>query len=320
VCLLAVCLAGEATAQRVRRAPFDPSAVRFGTPIAIPAPLPAPSAAGGEVIGYTTDASYPHFYELPDLSMAAADLVADGHTLVPIGPLSTSALEGIDRLVLGLADGFRAWVTSADLDVIEAYVRDGGRVVFLGENNLFFHASNQAVGLRFEILYSDSDPAQNNFTAIHAHPITSGPFGAVELVWSPYNTPVGFGSIETTGPYASSLVDFDNGFSASAVIEPNALAPGSGVFVAFPDVNVFLEDYQVAHNRRLWRNAFAYGGTYTLGFETEDDYVSALVNGQAVASPEEFDRLVAEGQAPPCSTDWVEFAKRTHAGPKSPSP
>jgi len=277
-------------AQRARPARFDPTTGRLARPRP-KVPLPEVSPGGGEVIGYTTDAAFPHHYELPVLGNASADLVNDGHTLVPVDTISLGALAGIDRLVVGLSEVGNVTISPHQVDVLEDYVLAGGKLVFIGEHNLGWMASNVAIGGRFGATYSLPDPGQVVLTGVNPHPITDGPFGSVAVFDGSENAPVGFGSMTSPGPYASSLIDFDNGYSAMAVIEPNTLGPGSGVVVLFTDVNTFLENYFDGDNRALWRNTFVYGGRYVMPFQTEDDYTSALVNGQDLATPQEFGRL-----------------------------
>jgi len=314
--VLALSLSGTLlAAQRAHSGRFDPTTGGLVQP-GITIPFPA-AGVGGEVIGYTTDAAFPHELQLTDLACASADLLSDGHTLVPVDALAPGSLDGIDRLVVGLAEHGIAAVTPAQVDVIEEFVRAGGKLVFLGENNTSFLRSNRAIGGRFGMIYSFPDPGQVVLTHVNSHPITDGPFGKVSLVSGTINAPAGFGSIAEAGPNASSLVDFDNGYSATVVIEPNALAPGSGVVVAFSELNIFLQNYFDGDNRALWRNTFVYGGRYLVPFETEDDYTTALVNGQDLATPQEFGRLFSLSSSGPNA--GAAIFDSTPLGPNAPS-
>ena len=63
------------------------------------------------------------------------------------------------------------------------------------------------------------------------------------------------------------------------------------------------------------RNAFAYGGRYLMPFETEDDYVTPLVNGQDLATPHEFGRLFSSSGA----NAGAAIFDSTPLGPNDPS-
>lgn len=212
---------------------------------------------GGEVIGYTTDAVISHYLTLEDLTEAFDDLVADGHTLVPIRSLTSASLAPLDCLYVGLVrNGFQ--LSKEQIDAIEVFVRHGGKLVFQGENNTFFHENNVAVGARFRIGFPATDPRQNALTDVNSHPITQGPYGAVGVVNGSANAPEGYGSMISPGPNGFSLVDFTTGESGGIVIEPGNLGPQSGLIVFFAEINVWLENYLQGDNRALWRNTFAY--------------------------------------------------------------
>jgi len=216
------------------------------------------STGGGEVIGYTTQSVVPHFYTLDDLTQAFSDLVADGHTLVPIDQLTIQNLAPLDRLFVGLVrNGYQ--LSEPQIDVIETFVLHGGRLVFLGENNTFFHENNVAVGSRFRIGFPLGDPPQTILTDVNSHPITQGPYGAVAVVDGSRNSPGAYGSMLGPGPSGFSLIDFTTGESAGRVIEPGVLSPTSGLVVAYAEVNIWTDNaYLDGDNRALWRNTFAY--------------------------------------------------------------
>jgi hypothetical protein len=212
----------------------------------------------GAVIGYTTNAVISHSSTLEDLTLAFDDLVADGHTLVPINSLTLANLAPLDCLYLGLVDvGFQ--LSEAQLDAVKAFVLHGGKLVYQGENNNAFHENNVAVGARFRIGFPDLDPPQTILTDVNAHPITQGPYGAVNVVDGSRNSPTYYGSMKKPGPNASSLLDFTTGESGGIVIEPGKLGPQSGLVVSFAEINVWTDNaYLDGDNRALWRNTFAY--------------------------------------------------------------
>jgi hypothetical protein len=212
----------------------------------------------GEVIGYTTDAVISHYITLEDLTQAFDELVADGHTLVPIRSLTPASLAPLDCLYVGLVDvGYK--LSKEQIDAIEIFVRHGGKLVFQGENNVAFHENNVAIGARFRIGFPTNDPPQNVLTDVNAHPITQGPHGAVGVVNGSRNGPSGYGSMLSPGPNGFSLVDFTTGESGGIVIEPGNLGPASGLVVFFAEINVWTDNaYLDGDNRALWRNTFAY--------------------------------------------------------------
>ncbi len=197
--------------------------------------------AGGEVIGHTTNALIQHNTELTTMLQASADLVADGHILVPVNALNSQAdLAGIDRLVVGVVSP-NASLTEAQVDAIEEFV------------------NNMAVGGRFGITYPATNPPEVVLTDIKSHPITLGPFGVVGTLDGSRNQPGAFGSMSSPGPNGVSIINFPGGDSAAVVIEPDAHAPGSGLIVAYSDINAWHDNlYLTADNRALWRNTFAY--------------------------------------------------------------
>ena len=253
----------------------------------------------GEVIGFTTSAVVPHATQLNLLGLAAGQLIADGHTLVPVDDLSQDLSE-LDRLFVGLVDS-RSVLSSEQIDAIEQYVRSGGNLVFLGENNNFFADNNAAVGTRFGVSFPEAgnDPQETVADIVEPHPLTNGPFGEVEALDGGVNQPTFFGSIEDPGPYGRSLIRFERGQHACVVIEPGALNPGSGLVVFLTETNIFIEDYLEADNRAFWRNIFEYDGLIKLDFGTADDFRSLLANGQAIAPGGAFGSLLhVEGLGP----------------------
>jgi len=179
---------------------------------------------------------------------------------VPITALNSQAdLARMDRIVVGVISPAPAAVLStAQVDVIEEFVNNGGKLVYLGENFVFFDI-NTAVGGRFGIVYPTSNPPEVILTDIKAHPITLGPFGAVGTLDGSRNQPGAFGSMSSPGPNGISIIHFPGGDSAAVVIAPDAHAPGSGPIIAYSDINAWHDNlYLTADNRALWRNTFAY--------------------------------------------------------------
>jgi hypothetical protein len=233
----------------------------------VPAPAPRQASptstfiqgsGAGEVIGYTTDGVIPHYLTLDELTQPFDDLVADGHTLVPIHDLTPVNLVPLDWLYVGLVD-YNFELSREQRNSIELFVRHGGKLVLQGENNTFFHETNLSLGSSFRIGFPAVDPHQNVLTDVNVHPITQGPYGAVQVIDGTANSILGgYGSLLAPGPNAFSLLDFTTGESAGIVIEPGHFGPQSGPVIAFAEINVWLENYLDGDNRALWRNTFAY--------------------------------------------------------------
>jgi len=182
--VLVFVLAGSVSAQRLRRVSIDPATGRLTLP-ARTARLPLFRSTGkGKVIGFTTEEYGQHLMTLLSLGQAAEDLARDGHTLVPVDEPSAEALARVDRLVVGLmSPNFQP--TGAALEALDDFVRRGGELVYLGENNPGWLRTNRAFGGRFGITYPQQDPPQVVLDAVHPHPITDGPFGVTDRPSAP---------------------------------------------------------------------------------------------------------------------------------------
>jgi hypothetical protein len=229
-----------------------------------PSGKPAAAAAVTQVytLGYTTAAVVPHYHALdhPSLATAQAEILALGHTLVPVNGLTAGDLAGLDGLIVGVVNAYTT-LTSTQIDAIEAFVRGGGNLYFLGENNWAFHDNNVAVGTRFGIVYPAQygDPTDVVLTLVSGHPIIQGPLGPVATIDGSNNSAGAYGSMTDPGPYGESIVNFPNGYSGCVVIEPGALNPGSGFVVALAEINTFDNgQIDLADNLEFWHNIFAY--------------------------------------------------------------
>jgi len=220
-----------------------------------------PTVVQGALIGYTTDSVISHYRSLDNstISQGRTDLINDGHTLTPVNSLTAGDLSGLDTLVVGVVrDGYT--LSSSQVDVIESFVLGGGNLVFLGENELF-NANNIMVGGRFGITYPAQMPPEVilNNVVLPRHAIMAGPYGQVDVVDGSNNSSTAYGGMTSPGPYGRSILDFPGGESAAVVIERNAIAAGSGIVVAFAEINIWdNSQYFAGDNRALWRNTFTY--------------------------------------------------------------
>lgn len=211
-------------------------------------------------IGYTTNSVVQHYGDLDDASRTTArtDLVAQGHTLVPINSLDPGDLAGLDGLIIGVVSHLDQ-LSAAQMDVVEDFVLAGGNLYFIGENNSHFRDNNVVVGGRFGIEYPAVDPSEVILDLVSAHPAIQGPYGPVALVDGSNNNPTFYGSMSSPGPYGLSILDFPGGNSACVIIEAGLLAPTAGFVIAVAEVNVWDNDQiDVADNRVYWNNLFAY--------------------------------------------------------------
>ncbi len=239
---------------------------------AVPAGSEGPAMSGSPLIGYTTNAVISHYRALdhPEIARGIADLVNEGYELTPINELTRQEVEDLDVLVVGVVNA-RQVLSSQQINVVEEFVRGGGALVFLGENNRGFHDNNVAVGARFGITFPNADPPETILTDVPEprHAVMDGPFGTVNRVDGSRNSRGFYGSMTSPGP-GDSILDFPGGNSAAVVIEPGQVAPGSGVIIAIAEVNTWdVSEYNKADNRALWRNAFAYAVEGGGGVECE---------------------------------------------------
>ncbi len=213
-------------------------------------------------IGYTTDALIAHYQTMDggNISSGRADIIAQGHTLVPINSLNPGDLDNVQALIIGVVTSSAA-LSAAQMDVVEDFVMAGGNLYFLGENNNHFRENNVAVGGRFGIEYPpvNGDPPETVLTLVATHPIMQGPYGDVTTVDGSNNSAGYYGSMSSPGPYGSSILDFPGGHSACVVIECDDLGPDSGLVVALAEINTF-DNGQIdaGDNRVFWNNIFAY--------------------------------------------------------------
>jgi len=224
-----------------------------------------------ENIGYTTNTLIPHYQTIADAvhSTCWGDLIAAGHTMIPVNSLNPGDLNGLDRVVVGVVSPGQV-LSTAQVDVIETFVLGGGKLVFLGENNNHFRDNNVAVGGRFGIAYPPvgGDPPETILNIVATHPIMQGPYGNVNTVDGSNNSSGYYGSMASAGPNGASILDFPGGNSACVVIEPGALGPNSGVIVAVAEVNIWDNDQvNYGDNRIFWNNIFAYCPTQPTAVE-----------------------------------------------------
>jgi len=139
-----------------------------------------------------------------------------------------------------LGDNVITPLTDTEQDALLAFVKRGGCTILMVSDNLGdddLPVVNQSFVAPFGMTVQGYTSPSGGLaiTDPSASSVTSGPFGEVTMMeWG-----VGIiGGISELGPYATSLADSPIG-SALAVIEPNAISPGSGGVVIFTNTFVF---------------------------------------------------------------------------------
>ncbi|MCO6438896.1 MAG: hypothetical protein J5J06_17520 [Phycisphaerae bacterium] len=213
------------------------------------------------------------------MSTARQALVNDGFVIDTSESFTVPSLSGYDIVALGL------FAPGSGLEVpeqlaIESFVRAGGALVYFGDNDGFAAANESVAGL-FGVVFSN-DPISNAARNVLApnHPLLSGPGGAVTEYDGSGNLTNYFGGILNLGPYAQAVLRTPNR-TVVAVIERNALQPGSGPVVFLSDINGFLDagigTIHLGNNLALLRNIFAFArGSCTSDAQCDD---GAFCNG-----------------------------------------
>ncbi len=269
---------------------FDPGCGRIvplGPRAADAHPSPRAPRPAAAVIGYTTGAVISHYRALDhnEIALGVADLVGEGHELVPVNALTPQNVEDLDVLVVGVVNAFQT-LSGPQLEVVEDFVLAGGTLVFLGENNRAFRDNNVALGARFGLTFPGSDPPETTLNDVPEprHPIMDGPFGAVDTIDGSKNSGGAYGSILSPGP-GRSILDFPGGNSGGVVIERGQIAPGSGLVIAVAEVNVWDQsEYNKADNRAYFRNIFEYAAGGGLDCDAIKKFKNKCKNGKLKAT------------------------------------
>ncbi|MGD2108247.1 MAG: hypothetical protein PVI86_02525, partial [Phycisphaerae bacterium] len=209
-------------------------------------------------------------------------LNADGFTFVPAETFTADALEGYRIVFLGLFDPAES-LSLAERNAVEAYVRGGGTLIYLGDNSEFTKPNLSVAGV-FDVGYGSNTAVQvAKDIADPTHSIVEGAAGTVVEYDGSGNLPGYFGGIRDLGRHAYAVVDTDEQ-TLVAVIDRDALEPGSGAVVLLGDANGFLDPdvgtVGLGDNVTLMRNIFQFAagecssdaecddGVYCNGVET----------------------------------------------------
>jgi hypothetical protein len=172
----------------------------------------------------------------------------------PVGVASAASLAGTDVF-------FTGWVhnstySEGEKEALYDYVVGGGTLIATtddtGHTMVDAFGLTQGDGSGTQVVNQITDPA---------HPIASGPFGNVSVYYQNALT----GHYPSLGP-AHEVGRNDDGPSI-AVIERNALGPGSGAAIFVADVDVFTDEGlgQAVENETLIKNLFAFAAGASAG-------------------------------------------------------
>lgn len=231
-------------------------------------PLPTPLMSRGLSDGTPLDVRGFDLARGSRFSIADGDYFTSGRdALLAVNPnisfsgvsqLSAAGLAGADIVVVASSLDNATIITplsQAEQDALGGFVASGGCAVIFAENG-GFEVGNESLIDPFGLDASGlivgfldipvSDPA--------ASPVTDGPFGVVTAVRTNY--PGGFDQL---GPYATGFAPSELG-PVLAVIEPGAVASGSGPVVLYAEVTGFAGPPNPAgrfsENEVLWLNTF----------------------------------------------------------------
>lgn len=223
-------------------------------------------AAGTRVLALGPGRGYdlpPHLVAvLPGSSMSAARaaIEADGFTITATEAFGIGNVVSADIVFIGLMDPSQS-LTTADRIGLLAFVLNGGALIYMGDND-FFRTPNNSVGALFGVGFRQDSSATSASQILHQlHPIIRGPAGTVTTYDASLNLPGYFGGIDGFGSNVTPIMA-SNERTFVAVIERDALQPGSGPVIFISEANGFMNSgigtFHLGDNRTLWRNIFAF--------------------------------------------------------------
>ncbi|MFM9966751.1 MAG: Calx-beta domain-containing protein, partial [Planctomycetaceae bacterium] len=210
-----------------------------------------------------------------------------GATFSGASTLTAAFLSTVDVVWLNSVASNTASTTplsAAEQAALLNFVNAGGGVLIFGENDFFDDESLLApfgatsTGSLFEV--------QTGTISNTSHPVTNGPFGAVQTIRGNYP-----GNLTTLGS-ATSLGTWNSGNQSSlAVIDPGVLSSGSGRVLLFSDVNFYADQLGAADNSKLMLNALKSAQPSNrltfAGTAGETKMISVTVNGDTQIEPNE---------------------------------
>ena len=248
----------------------------------------------GRGYDFTTSQGTPFELVMAGESMQTvrAALAADGFTFTAGESFTAADLAGFNIVFLGLFDPSER-LGSDERVALDAFVRGGGALIYMGDNEVFRTPNASVVGIFGLTCSSDNSALSASRTVDPLHPIILGPAGRVNVYDGSLNLPGFFGGIDSLGPFAHAVLATENR-TVVAAIEPGALQPGSGPVVYISESNGFLDSglgtVELGDNITLMRNIFAFAAGIQIGCTTDascaDDLfcngIEACVNDQCL--------------------------------------
>lgn len=166
-----------------------------------------------------------------------------GYTYATTPTLTSEFLNsGITFLSITPADTSAVPITplsEAEQTALFNFVASGGNAFLVAEGFAPFVDSANSMLAKFGMTIADDGLTGTLLGAptTHAHPVIHGPYGDTSSIGV-----IGAGIVTTKGPYAFPLATMNaNGQTILAVIDRNAIAPGSGRVVITTDATLFVD-------------------------------------------------------------------------------
>lgn len=250
-------------------------------------------AAGKRVLSLGPGRGYDHgtLFQVvmtgDSMSTVRQALEADGFSFVAGESFNAAALSGSDIVFLGLFDPAEG-LTSAERIALGNFVRNGGSLIYMGDNHYFSTPNQSATGL-FGISFDDDASAtMARVVNVPGHSVIRGAAGEVNTYDGSLNIAGFFGGIQSLGTYARAVLSTESR-TVVAVIEPGALQPGSGAVVFISEANGFVDaptgTANLGDNVTLMRNIFAFAAGAIAPCTSNDDCNDGLFcNGSETCS------------------------------------
>jgi len=228
--------------------------------------LPVTAVGGGDVMslgvgrGYDNGLLFQMVMNGHSMERVRDAVAADGFRFASSDSFMAMGTVDAPILFLGLFDPGDG-LTAAERTAVESFVRRGGALIYLGDND-HFAVPNASVAGVFGLTYS-ADAAATSASSIpdSGHPIIDGPAGRVTVYDGSGNVPGFFGGIDQLGPYAHAVLRTATR-TVVAVIERDVLQPGSGPVVFISEANGFFDaglgTIHLGSNEVLMRNIFSF--------------------------------------------------------------
>ncbi|MEK6677660.1 MAG: hypothetical protein AABZ47_18655 [Planctomycetota bacterium] len=207
------------------------------------------------------------------MQSARQTLEHDGFSFTSGELFEPANLVGYDIVVLGLFDP-EVGLSATEQTAIDAFVRQGGALIYLGDND-FFQTPNVSVAGMYGLHYRVDPRATYADIAIDpTHPILRGLAGVVGRYDGAINLVGFFGGIDDLGVYGHAVLRTPDR-TVIATVERNVLQPGSGPVVFVSETSGFVDaplgSVGSPDNLVLLRNIFAFVSGPSTGCAVDRD-------------------------------------------------